>query len=139
MAGLDQSIDRDNGILDYCRLNDITLQAWSPFQKGFFNGVFLGDRENYAELNDVLDELAAAHGVTPTGIAVAWITRHPAQHPGRARHDQAGARARVGRRLGRPAHPRRSGTDSSPPPATSSLNAWRSPRRGGGACRASVP
>ena len=78
MAGLDQSIDRDNGILDYSRLNDITLQAWSPFQKGFFDGVFIGDRENYRELNDALDEIAAAHGVTPTGIAVAWITRHPA-------------------------------------------------------------
>jgi predicted oxidoreductase len=78
MAGLDQSIDRDNGILDYARLNDITLQAWSPFQKGFFDGVFIGDRENFGPLNDALDEIAAAHGVTPTGIAVAWITRHPA-------------------------------------------------------------
>ena len=78
MNGLDQSIDRDNGILDYARLNDITLQAWSPFQKGFFDGVFLGDREHYAELNDAIDEIAAAYGVTPTAIAVAWITRHPA-------------------------------------------------------------
>ena len=78
MAGLDQSIDRDNGILDYSRLNEITLQAWSPFQKGFFDGVFIGDRENFGPLNDALDEIAAAHGVTPTGIAVAWITRHPA-------------------------------------------------------------
>jgi predicted oxidoreductase len=78
MAALDQSIDRDNGILDYARLNDITLQAWSPFQKGFFDGVFIGDRENYGPLNDALDEIASAHGVTPTGIAVAWITRHPA-------------------------------------------------------------
>jgi predicted oxidoreductase len=78
MAGLDQSIDRDNGILDYCRLNGITLQAWSPFQKGFFDGVFLGDRENYAELNDVIDELAASYDVPAAAIAVAWITRHPA-------------------------------------------------------------
>ena len=79
MAGLDQSIDRDGGLLDYCRLHDITLQAWSPFQKGFFDGVFLGDREQYAELNDVVDRLAARYGVTPIGIATAWITRHPAQ------------------------------------------------------------
>ncbi|MBC7595667.1 MAG: aldo/keto reductase [Kineosporiaceae bacterium] len=78
MAGLDQSIDRDNGILDYCRLNDITLQAWSPFQKGFFDGVFLGDRENYAELNDVIEQLARTYDVPPAAIAVAWITRHPA-------------------------------------------------------------
>jgi predicted oxidoreductase len=78
MAGLDQSIDRDNGILDYSRLHDITLQAWSPFQKGFFDGVFIGDRKNFAELNDALDDIAAKYDVTPTGIAVAWITRHPA-------------------------------------------------------------
>lgn len=78
MAGLDQSVDRDNGLLDYCRLNGITLQAWSPFQKGFFDGVFLGDRENHPELNRVIDELAAAYGVAPAAIAVAWITRHPA-------------------------------------------------------------
>jgi predicted oxidoreductase len=78
MAGQDQSIDRDNGLLEYSRINKMTLQAWSPFQKGFFDGVFLGDRENYAELNDMLEALAAKYEVTPTGIAVAWITRHPA-------------------------------------------------------------
>lgn len=79
MAGLDQSISRDNGLLDYSRINGMMLQAWSPFQKAFFDGVFLGDRENFAALNDVIDELAASYGVTPTGIAVAWITRHPAK------------------------------------------------------------
>jgi predicted oxidoreductase len=84
MQGLDQSIDRDNGLLDYSRLNDITLQAWSPFQKGFFDGVFLGDRENYAELNDAIDELAQKYGVTPTGIAVAF-PRSPMITGGRTR------------------------------------------------------
>jgi len=79
MAGLDQSVDRDNGLLDYSRINGMMLQAWSPFQKGFFDGVFLGDRENFADLNDAIDELAKAYGVTPIGIAVAWITRHPAK------------------------------------------------------------
>jgi len=79
MGALDQSVQRDGGLLDYCRLHDITLQAWSPFQKGFFDGVFLGDRETYPELNDALDRLAEKYGVTPTGIATAWITRHPAQ------------------------------------------------------------
>jgi len=78
MAGLDQSISRDVGLLDYSRLKGMTLQAWSPFQKGFFDGVFIGDRAAYPELNDVLDALALKYGVTPTGIAVAWITRHPA-------------------------------------------------------------
>ena len=79
MATLDQSIDRDNEIVTYSRINGMTLQAWSPFQKQFFNGVFLGDRETYPELNDELDALAAQYGVTPAAIAVAWITRHPAK------------------------------------------------------------
>lgn len=78
MTGLEQSVSRDNGLLEYSRLNKMTLQAWSPFQAGFFDGVFLGDRERFPALNAVLDELAEAHGVTPSGIAVAWITRHPA-------------------------------------------------------------
>jgi len=77
METTEQSISRDNGLLDYCRLNDITLQAWSPFQKKWFDGVFVGDPA-YPELNAALDEMAAKYDVTPSGIAVAWITRHPA-------------------------------------------------------------
>lgn len=76
MGALDQSISRDLGVLDYCRLHDITVQAWSPFQAGFFTGVFLGNPE-YPELNAVIDRLASAYGVAPEAIATAWITRHP--------------------------------------------------------------
>jgi predicted oxidoreductase len=79
MQASDQSVVRDGGgDLDYCRLNDMTVQAWSPFQAGLFNGVFLGD-ERYPELNAVIDRLAAKYEVTPEAIATAWITRHPAQ------------------------------------------------------------
>jgi predicted oxidoreductase len=78
MEGETQSVDLGLGILDYARLQGMTLQAWSPFQHKFFDGTFVGDRERCPELNVALDEIAAAHGVTPTGIAVAWILRHPA-------------------------------------------------------------
>lgn len=78
MRNEDQSATLDGGgILDYCRLNDITVQAWSPFQAGFFTGVFLGSSE-YVELNAVIDRLAAQYDVPPIAIATAWITRHPA-------------------------------------------------------------
>ena len=78
MQGEDQSTVVDGGgILDYCRLNDITIQAWSPFQSGFFTGVFL-DSPDYPELNAVLGDLAKKYDVPPIAIAVAWITRHPA-------------------------------------------------------------
>ncbi|WP_175985484.1 aldo/keto reductase [Microbacterium tenebrionis] len=78
MLGEEQSIVRDGGgIVEYCRINGITLQAWSPFQAGFFSVVFLGNPD-YPDLNAVIDRLAAQYGVTPIGIATAWITRHPA-------------------------------------------------------------
>jgi predicted oxidoreductase len=78
MTAETQSITLDGGgILDYCRLNDITVQAWSPFQAGFFTGVFLGSPD-YPKLNAVIDRLAAAYDVPAIAIATAWITRHPA-------------------------------------------------------------
>jgi predicted oxidoreductase len=70
--------DRDNGALNYCRLNNITVQAWSPFQYGMFEGVFLGS-EKFPELNKKIDEIAEKYGVTPTSAALAWILRHPAK------------------------------------------------------------
>jgi predicted oxidoreductase len=75
---IDASVDRDGSILDYCRLNDITIQPWSPFQYGFFEGTFLGNPK-FAELNRKIDELAAQYKVTNTAIAIAWLLRHPAR------------------------------------------------------------
>ena len=72
------AVGRDGGVLDYCRLHDITIQPWSPFQYGFFEGVFIGS-DKYPELNKKLDEIAEKYGVTATTIAVAWLLRHPAQ------------------------------------------------------------
>lgn len=74
-----QSVTLDGGgIVDYCRINGITVQAWSPFQAKFFTGVFLGNPD-YPELNAVLDRLAAHYDVPTLAIATAWLTRHPAQ------------------------------------------------------------
>jgi predicted oxidoreductase len=73
----DSSVDRDGGVLDFCRLGDITVQPWSPFQYGFFEGVFLGNGK-FPKLNAKIDELAAKYQVANTTIALAWILRHPA-------------------------------------------------------------
>jgi predicted oxidoreductase len=74
----DGAVDRDGYVLDYCRLHDITVQPWSPFQYGFFEGVFLGS-DAYPELNAAIDEVAARHDVSTTTIALAWLLRHPAR------------------------------------------------------------
>ena len=73
-----QAAVRDGGVLEYCRLKDITIQPWSPFQYGFFEGVYL-DNEKFPELNRAIDEMAEAKGVANTAIAIAWILRHPAR------------------------------------------------------------
>ena len=74
----DEATNRDGSVLDFCRLNDITIQPWSPFQHGFFKGVFIGDKR-YKVLTAKLEELAKAYGTDSTAIALAWILRHPAK------------------------------------------------------------
>ena len=74
----ERSIDRDNGLLDYCRLHDITVQAWSPVQIGMFQGSFI-DHPDYPELNQALEEIGKKYGVTKAAVAIAWILRHPAK------------------------------------------------------------
>ena len=71
------SFDHDGGILDYCRIHDVTLQTWSPFQISLRDGSFI-DHPDYPELNEALEELAGKYGTSKAGIAAAWVLRHPA-------------------------------------------------------------
>ena len=70
-------INRDGYVLDFCRLNDITVQAWSPFQFGRIAGTFIGN-PNFPKLNETINELSGKYNLTPGGIVTAWILRHPA-------------------------------------------------------------
>ena len=65
------------GLLEYSRIKNMTIQAWSPFQYGFFEGCYI-DSEKFPKLNKKLAEIAEKYGATKTGIATAWILRHPA-------------------------------------------------------------
>lgn len=73
------SIDRDGSILDYCRLNDMTIQPWSPFQAGNDKQGIIFDHLDYEELNKVLNRLAEEYNVSREAIAIAWLLRHPAK------------------------------------------------------------
>lgn len=77
-TAFDAAVDCDGAVLDYCRLNDIPIQVWSPFQYGFFEGVFLGS-DKFSKLNAAIDEVAARYGVSNITIAVAWLLRRPAR------------------------------------------------------------
>jgi len=69
---------QDGSVLEYSRINKMTIQAWSPFQHGYFDGPFVGN-DKFPELNKKLEEYAAIYNLTPSGIAIAWINRHPAR------------------------------------------------------------
>lgn len=97
--------DLDGGILDHCRMENVTIQAWSPFQYGMFEGTFL-DSPEFPALNRALEEIAADHGLTKTAVAAAWIFRHPAgmrlvsgtTKPDRLAEIAAGAELQLSRR-----------------------------------------
>lgn len=72
----DRSVNHDGEILEYSRLKDMTIQAWSPYQYGFFDGVFINN-DKFPELNKKMKEIADIYGVTKNAIATAWILRHP--------------------------------------------------------------
>jgi predicted oxidoreductase len=73
------SVNHDGDVLEYCRLKDITIQPWSPFQHGFFEGAFLGNLEKFPKLNETIDKYAKQYGVTNSAMAIAWLLRHPAK------------------------------------------------------------
>ena len=74
----DESVVHDGGILEYSRIKGMTIQAWSPFQFGFFAGNFV-DNEAFPKLNAKLAEIGEKYGLSKTGVAAAWILRHPAR------------------------------------------------------------
>lgn len=71
------SADRDGAVLDYCRINKVTIQAWSPFQMPNWGGCYVGNPQ-YAKLNETMEELAPKYDLDVTGLGAAWIMRHPA-------------------------------------------------------------
>ena len=71
------SVMHDGGLLEYSRIKGITVQAWSPFQYGFFGGSYI-DHEDFPTLNEKLAMIGEKYGLTKTGVAAAWILRHPA-------------------------------------------------------------
>ncbi len=76
--GIDAGINRDGSVLEYCRINDMVVQTWSPLQVGYFTGTFLNN-ENYSDLNRELAALADKYEVGADTIAYAWLLRYPAR------------------------------------------------------------
>lgn len=74
----DAATMRDGGLIDYCQLKKITIQAWSPFLIDLQRGIF-ANHPDYAHLNKTIGEIAERYNVSHETIVVAWILRHPAK------------------------------------------------------------
>ncbi|MGQ7425231.1 aldo/keto reductase [Streptococcus suis] len=74
----DAATMRDGGLIDYCQLKKITIQAWSPFLIDLQRGIF-ANHPDYALLNQTIAEIAERYNVSHETIVVAWILRHPAK------------------------------------------------------------
>jgi predicted oxidoreductase len=73
----ENAVMRAGSVLEFCRVEDIIIQVWSPLQYGAIHGVYL-DNPDYPALNAEIGRLAEQYGVSNTAIALAWILRHPA-------------------------------------------------------------
>lgn len=74
----ERGINRDGGILDFCRLNNITVQPWSPMRCTSVNACFV-DHPAFPQLNETMTSICEKYGISKTTLAIAWILRHPAK------------------------------------------------------------
>lgn len=66
------------GVIEYCRLKGVALQAWSPLARGLLTGGELsGESAAVQKTAALVKELASMHGVSGEAIVLAWLLRHP--------------------------------------------------------------
>jgi len=66
------------GTLDYCRVNDILVQAWSPVARGELFNPADDAPDNIKQTAQLVKDLAEKHNTNPGAIVLAWLLRHPA-------------------------------------------------------------
>ena len=70
---------RNEGTIEYCRLHNITLQAWGSLAWGFLSGRQPKEpSEKLSQASSVVAALVQKKGVSPEAVLLAWILRHPA-------------------------------------------------------------
>lgn len=68
------------GVIEYCRLQGVGLQAWSPLARGLLTGADLSAEGPAVQKTAALvKSLASAHQVSGEAIVLAWLLRHPAR------------------------------------------------------------
>jgi predicted oxidoreductase len=66
------------GMVEYCSLKGVSLQAWSPLARGLLSGRDTSGNERATKTATVVSELSEKYGAPPEAVVLAWLLRHPA-------------------------------------------------------------
>lgn len=68
------------GLLEYCQMENIQIQAWGPLSQGKFSGRDVSNEpENIQKTAKLVQEMAKQKETTPEAIVLGWLMKHPAQ------------------------------------------------------------
>ncbi len=76
-----KDLDFPIGTLEYCMLNQVTLQAWSPLARGIYSGVALDSStaDTIGNTKKIVERIAKDRGVSCDGVVLSWLMKHPAK------------------------------------------------------------
>ncbi len=67
------------GLMEYCQMENIQIQAWGPFAQGRFSGPSLdNESESVKAAAERIAAKAREKETTPEAIVLGWLMRHPA-------------------------------------------------------------
>ncbi|WP_028543590.1 aldo/keto reductase [Paenibacillus taiwanensis] len=73
------SVNFAEGLMEYCQMERIQIQAWGPLAQGRFTGRSLvGEPEHVQQTAKRVERMAQEKETTPEAIVLGWLMRHPA-------------------------------------------------------------
>lgn len=67
------------GLLEYCQMEGVQIQAWGPLAKGVFSGASLDNASApIRAAAELVAQMAARQNTTREAIVLGWLMRHPA-------------------------------------------------------------
>ena len=73
------SVNFSEGLMEYCQMERIQIQAWGPLAQGRFSGRPVeGEPENIRQTAELVKRMADEKSTTPEAIVLGWLMKHPA-------------------------------------------------------------
>ena len=69
------------GTLEYCMLNNVNIQSWSPLARGIYSGRPLDENtpKTISNTKEIVERIAKDRNVSTDGVVLAWLMKHPAK------------------------------------------------------------